>query len=82
MFDIALGLFLDTKGSKIIALDEAHKVCLLHVSPLKLQYLTGTEGAGILSNSLSAVIRQQRHLGVRVIISTQEPTVRLRLNLS
>lgn len=31
--------------------------------------------AGTLTNSLLATIRLQRHLGLRVVISTQEPTV-------
>ena len=51
------------------------------VSPLVLtffdQYLSESQGgsAGRLTESLLTVIRQQRHLATRVIISTQEPTV-------
>ncbi|KAF8586234.1 hypothetical protein K439DRAFT_1387349 [Ramaria rubella] len=65
-FDIILGLYIEAKGSipgKIIVLDEAHK------------YLTSSGSSSRLTESLLSVVRQQRHLGVRVIISTQEPTV-------
>ncbi|EIM83172.1 uncharacterized protein STEHIDRAFT_62930, partial [Stereum hirsutum FP-91666 SS1] len=64
-FDIILGLFLevDVKTGKLIVLDEAHK------------YLTDTGSSTRLTDSLLTVIRQQRHLNTRVIISTQEPTV-------
>ena len=45
-----------------LVLDEAHK------------YLTNSD-ADRFNQSLCSIIRQQRHLAVRVIISTQEPTV-------
>ena len=45
-----------------IVLDEAHK------------YLTNTD-ADRFNQSLCSIIRQQRHLATRVVISTQEPTV-------
>ena len=41
--------------------------------------MTDTPASKALTESLLAVIRQQRHYGVRVIISTQEPTVSPRL---
>jgi hypothetical protein len=41
--------------------------------------MTDTPASKDLTESLLTVIRQQRHYGVRVIISTQEPTVSLRL---
>ena len=41
----------------------------------KAQYLTNTESSSRLTESLLTVIREQRHLGIRVLISTQEPTV-------
>lgn len=47
----------------MVALDEAHK------------YMTGTAECEVLTNSLLSNIRLQRHLGLRVIISTQEPTI-------
>ncbi|KZV75964.1 hypothetical protein PENSPDRAFT_680684 [Peniophora sp. CONT] len=62
-FDMILGLFMETKcaSGKIVVLDEAHK------------YLT--EESSRLTESLLTVVRQQRHLRTRVIVSTQEPTV-------
>ncbi|KIP04588.1 hypothetical protein PHLGIDRAFT_189642 [Phlebiopsis gigantea 11061_1 CR5-6] len=67
-FDLILGLFIeaDVKAAgKVIVLDEAHK------------YLSDTQSGTStrLTDSLLSVIRQQRHLATRVIISTQEPTV-------
>lgn len=41
--------------------------------------MTDTPAAKQLTESLLAIIRQQRHYGVRVIISTQEPTINPRL---
>ncbi|CAD6502901.1 BgTH12-02575 [Blumeria graminis f. sp. triticale] len=65
LFNICLGLFLEqkTKVGRIIALDEAHK------------YMTSTSEAMTLTSSLLSSIRLQRHLGTRVFISTQEPTI-------
>ncbi|KAK5994490.1 hypothetical protein PT974_04967 [Cladobotryum mycophilum] len=65
LFNICLGIFLeqDTKIGRVIALDEAHKYML-----------DGVE-CRALTESLLSIIRQQRHLGARVIISTQEPTI-------
>ena len=75
LFNICLSIFLEKRhveGTKraapigrIVALDEAHK------------YMNADESgsAGTLTNSLLATIRLQRHLGLRVVISTQEPTV-------
>ena len=37
--------------------------------------MTDTPASKDLTNALLSLIRQQRHYGVRVIISTQEPTV-------
>jgi hypothetical protein len=37
--------------------------------------MTDTPGSKALTESLMGVIRQQRHYGARVIISTQEPTI-------
>ncbi|SPO05446.1 uncharacterized protein DNG_08133 [Cephalotrichum gorgonifer] len=79
LFNICLSLFLEKGQSgsnplsadvpppigRVVALDEAHK------------YMTSDDSgaAGTLTNSLLATIRLQRHLGLRVVISTQEPTV-------
>ncbi|KAF8651035.1 hypothetical protein AX16_004898 [Volvariella volvacea WC 439] len=64
-FDIILGLYLEAEldTGKLVVLDEAHK------------YLGDGGGSEKLTESLLAVIRQERHLNTRVIISTQEPTV-------
>jgi hypothetical protein len=40
-----------------------------------LQYLSDQGSSSRLTDSLLTVIRQQRHLATRVVISTQEPTV-------
>jgi hypothetical protein len=65
-FDIILGLFINSNSTdqrKLVVLDEAHK------------YLSDNGSSSKLTESLLSVIRQQRHLGTRVVISTQEPTV-------
>jgi hypothetical protein len=41
--------------------------------------LTQTGAAEKLTNQLTSIIRQQRHLGTRIIIATQEPTLSPRL---
>lgn len=43
------------------------------------QYMNNTEAANALTETFMNIIRQQRHLGARVIISTQEPTISPRL---
>ncbi|KAJ9302272.1 hypothetical protein DTO271G3_1138 [Paecilomyces variotii] len=69
LFRIAIELFLHTHPSrgKMIVADEAHK------------YMTDTTAAKLLTETFLSIIRQQRHLGVRTIISTQEPTISPRL---
>ncbi|KAI0517846.1 hypothetical protein F5B22DRAFT_602706 [Xylaria bambusicola] len=65
LFNICLSIFLAQENSlgRIIALDEAHR------------YMGDTSDCEVLTNSLLAAIRFQRHLGARIIISTQEPTI-------
>ena len=68
LFNICLSLFLEQKCDdvgRVIALDEAHK------------YMNGDQSAecATLTEQLLGTIRLQRHLGARVLISTQEPTV-------
>lgn len=65
LFNICLGLFIEQDPSvgRIIALDEAHK------------YMNESAEASTLTEQLLATIRLQRHLGARIVISTQEPTV-------
>lgn len=41
--------------------------------------MTNTEAANALTETFLNIIRQQRHLGTRIIISTQEPTISPRL---
>lgn len=41
--------------------------------------MTDTPASKALTESLLSMIRQQRHFGVRVLISTQEPTISPRL---
>lgn len=41
--------------------------------------MTNTEAANALTETFLNIIRQQRHLGTRVVISTQEPTISPRL---
>jgi hypothetical protein len=65
LFNICLSLFLEQDGGigRVVALDEAHK------------YMTESPESMALTNSLMETIRLQRHLGTRVIISTQEPSI-------
>ncbi|KAF3009245.1 hypothetical protein E8E14_009609 [Neopestalotiopsis sp. 37M] len=66
LFNICLSLFLEQKSphiGRVAALDEAHK------------YMSDSPEAQTLTNSLLSTIRLQRHLALRVIISTQEPSV-------
>jgi len=69
LFRVAIDLFLHAHPSrgKMIVADEAHK------------YMTDTTAAMALTETFLNIIRQQRHLGVRIIISTQEPTISPRL---
>ncbi|KAI0771996.1 hypothetical protein BD413DRAFT_604128 [Trametes elegans] len=64
LFEIVTRLFvraeLDT--GKVLVVDEAHK------------YLSSHRGDTGLTKALTSLIRQQRHLAMRVVISTQEPT--------
>ncbi|KAI0444696.1 hypothetical protein F4803DRAFT_560720 [Xylaria telfairii] len=65
LFNVCLSIFLaqDSSLGRIIALDEAHR------------YMGETSDCEVLTNSLLAAIRLQRHLGARIVISTQEPTI-------
>jgi len=64
LFEIIVRLFIraEVNTGKVLVVDEAHK------------YLSEKSSSG-LTKSLLSLIRQQRHLAMRVIISTQEPTV-------
>lgn len=65
LFSIALKLFIGgwQSAPRMVALDEAHK------------FLKSSIEAQKLTADLISIVRQQRHLGSRVIIATQEPTV-------
>ena len=68
LFGIALDLFLASSGAgpprgRVVALDEAHK------------FLTRTAAAQAFTERLAQLVRLQRHMGVRVAIATQEPTL-------
>ncbi|PFH52524.1 hypothetical protein AMATHDRAFT_1931 [Amanita thiersii Skay4041] len=65
LFEIIVRLFIrvDVKTGKVLLVDEAHK------------YLSVGRGSAGLAKSLLTLVREQRHLAMRVLISTQEPTV-------
>ncbi|KAI1759373.1 hypothetical protein GGR53DRAFT_523906 [Hypoxylon sp. FL1150] len=65
LFSICLSIFLEErhKCGRVVVLDEAHK------------FLGQSGEAEILTGDLLSIIRQQRHLGTRVLIATQEPTL-------
>lgn len=69
LFNICLSLFLEQKSDvgRVVALDEAHK------------YLGQSGESQVLTNSLLQTVRLQRHLGVRMFISTQEHTISTKL---
>lgn len=69
LFNMCLSLFLEQGSNvgRVIALDEAHK------------YMSKGPDSEALTSSLETAIRIQRHIGARVIISTQEPTISPRL---
>ncbi|KAG8984461.1 hypothetical protein FRB94_004903 [Tulasnella sp. JGI-2019a] len=65
IFEIVTRLFVraETDTGKVLVLDEAHK------------YLTLAQGPQEFTRYITSIVRQQRHLGIRVVLSTQEPTV-------
>ncbi|KAG2153450.1 uncharacterized protein EDB93DRAFT_1134981 [Suillus bovinus] len=65
LFEIVMRLFVraEIETGKVLVVDEAHK------------YLSTNRGVSGLTKALLTLTREQRHLGLRVIISTQEPTV-------
>ncbi|KAI0332439.1 hypothetical protein GY45DRAFT_1344641 [Cubamyces sp. BRFM 1775] len=64
LFEIVTRLFVraDVGTGKVLVVDEAHK------------YLSATRDDTGSTNALTSLIRQQRHLSMRVVLSTQEPT--------
>ncbi|OAG35528.1 hypothetical protein AYO21_10267 [Fonsecaea monophora] len=69
LFTICLSIFMESRADcgRVIALDEAHK------------FLTRSGEAEKLTDELTSIVRQQRHLASRIIVSTQEPTLAPRL---
>lgn len=65
LFNICLSIFQSQESSigRVVALDEAHK------------YMGESSDSAVFTDTLLRIIRQQRHMGIRIIISTQEPTV-------
>jgi hypothetical protein len=79
LFEIITRLFVraDVGTGKVLVVDEAHKVCTLKLNysvslTIRLsQYLSPTKSSSGLTKSLLTLTREQRHLAMRVIISTQ-----------
>ncbi|KAH9951839.1 hypothetical protein B0H21DRAFT_818261 [Amylocystis lapponica] len=65
LFEIVTRIFVraDVGTGKVLVVDEAHK------------YLSANRIDSGLTKALLSLIRQQRHMAMRVVISTQEPTV-------
>lgn len=65
LFDICLSVAKEKRPGcgMVVALDEAHK------------YMDQSPAATNFTDRLLTTIREQRHIGTRVIISTQEPTI-------
>lgn len=65
LFDICLSIAKERRPpcGLVVALDEAHK------------YMNQSPAAANFTDRLLTTIREQRHIGTRVIISTQEPTI-------
>ncbi|KAJ5930961.1 hypothetical protein N7466_006454 [Penicillium verhagenii] len=65
LFNVCFGIFMeqDSQIGRIIALDEAHK------------YMKGSVEAKNFTETLLSTIRLQRHLGARIFVSTQDPTI-------
>lgn len=65
LFDICLGIAREERPScgLVIALDEAHK------------YMNQLPAAANFTDRLLTTVREQRHIGTRIVISTQQPTI-------
>lgn len=83
LFNVCLSLFLEegiTCG-RVVALDEAHKVSTQTLNELDTpililaKYMTGSPESSVLTGTLLSTVRLQRHLGARIFVSTQEPTI-------
>ncbi|KAL4949779.1 hypothetical protein BDW69DRAFT_187975 [Aspergillus filifer] len=69
LFNICLAISLEsgpdeeTRVGRVVALDEAHK------------YMTDTPEAAVFTETILHTVRLQRHLGARIMVATQEPSV-------
>ncbi|OKL62235.1 hypothetical protein UA08_02344 [Talaromyces atroroseus] len=65
LFNICFEIFMeqDTNVGRVVALDEAHK------------YMKDSIESHNFTSTLLSTVRLQRHLGARIFISTQEPTI-------
>ncbi|RAH70357.1 uncharacterized protein BO66DRAFT_451249 [Aspergillus aculeatinus CBS 121060] len=65
LFNVCLTIFLEQapETARVVGLDEAHK------------YMNASIEARKFTDTLLSAVRLQRHLGIRMIISTQEPTI-------
>lgn len=79
IFEICIRLFqrAEVDTGKVLVVDEAHKVSLLYSSLMFLlanwetQYLSDSSSPTGLTRALLSLVRQQRHMSMRVIVSTQ-----------
>ncbi len=77
IFEICIRLFqrADVDTGKVLVVDEAHKVSFLSSSMIltnrELQYLSDATTPTGLTRALLSLVRQQRHMSMRVIVSTQ-----------
>ncbi|KZP24571.1 hypothetical protein FIBSPDRAFT_735600 [Athelia psychrophila] len=73
LFEIITRLFVraEVRTGKVLVVDEAHKASDFRNN----NYLTTSRGSSGLTKSLLTLTREQRHLAMRVLICTQEPTV-------
>lgn len=70
----------ETKIGRVVALDEAHKVRFYIAIGITLkligcQYMKDSIEAQGFTDTLLSTVRLQRHLGARILVSTQEPTI-------
>ncbi|KAJ6115267.1 hypothetical protein N7486_001045 [Penicillium sp. IBT 16267x] len=65
LFNVCFGIFMeqDANIGRVVALDEAHK------------YMKDSVEAQNFTETLLSTVRLQRHLGARIFVSTQEPTI-------
>ncbi|CAG8006465.1 unnamed protein product [Penicillium salamii] len=82
LFNVCFGIFMEqeTNIGRIVALDEAHKVqsttnIAILLTLICSQYMKDSVEAQGFTDTLLSTVRLQRHLGARILVSTQEPTI-------